>query len=266
MPRLQDGVTGVVTGVATGGAGQRQRILLLPLLPPLPPPQPGLPPLTRLQKPRPPHRRPPPQPLLLLLGRLLLQRLGHLLLQRPQAAQFPAMPKPFSTSTTTTVLITLRQLWSGTTTWRASLRQSARLVSTPTTRKFIPRWYTPHLLIDNSTTGGGGYGQNIGAGASPDAVPALITNEMYNNEIGFFPLPYGQASPDMSQFENWGHFSQIVWQSTTSVGCATVDCSAGGLANTGSGVSPWFTVCNYSPPGKPNSLCWENRCIADQRD
>lgn len=105
------------------------------------------------------------------------------------------------------------------------------------------------VYAHDTATGGGGYGQNIGAGASPDAVPALITNEMYNDEIGFFPLPYGQSQPDMSQFENWGHFSQIVWQSTTSVGCATVDCSGGGLANTGSGVSPWFTVCNYSPPG-----------------
>jgi Cysteine-rich secretory protein family len=79
---------------------------------------------------------------------------------------------------------------------------------------------------------------------------------MYNDEIGFFPLPYGQAQPDMSNFESWGHFSQIVWQSTTSVGCATVNCP-NGLANTGAGVAPWFTVCNYSPPGMPLSpLPW----------
>lgn len=105
------------------------------------------------------------------------------------------------------------------------------------------------VYAHDTESGGGGYGQNIGAGASPDSVPALITNEMYNNEIGFFPQPFGQSAPDMSQFEKWGHFSQIVWKSTTGVGCATVDCSGSGLANTGSGVSPWFTVCNYSPPG-----------------
>ena len=43
--------------------------------------------------------------------------------------------------------------------------------------------------------------------------------------------------------------TQIVWTNTTSVGCATVDCSASGLANTGGNVSPYFTVCNYYPPG-----------------
>lgn len=71
---------------------------------------------------------------------------------------------------------------------------------------------------------------------------------MYDNEIGWYPTPYGNDSPDMTNFEMWGHYSQIVWKSTTSVGCATQYCP-GGLANTGSGVSPYFTVCNYSPPG-----------------
>ena len=71
---------------------------------------------------------------------------------------------------------------------------------------------------------------------------------MYNDEIGWYPLPYG-VEPDMTNFENWGHYSQIMWAGTTGVGCATVDCSSSGLANAGSDVSPWFTVCNYSPAG-----------------
>jgi hypothetical protein len=99
-----------------------------------------------------------------------------------------------------------------------------------TTRKFTHN-NESRFLTDHSQAGGGGYGQNIGAGPAPNAVPAMITNEMYNHEIGFFPLPYGQAQPDMSNFESWGHFSQIVWQSSTNIGCATIDCSAGGLAN-----------------------------------
>ena len=78
----------------------------------------------------------------------------------------------------------------------------------------------------------------------------MITNEMYNDEFGWYPQPWGSDNPDMSNFEHWGHLSQIVWASTTTVGCAWVDCSGGGLANTGGGVQPWFTVCNYGPPGK----------------
>ncbi|KIW92670.1 uncharacterized protein Z519_06517 [Cladophialophora bantiana CBS 173.52] len=102
------------------------------------------------------------------------------------------------------------------------------------------------VYAHDTSTGGGGYGQNIGAGAPPSDIPAMITDEMYNGEINFYPA-YG-VEPDMSNFEKWGHYSQIVWKSTTAVGCATQYCP-NGLANTGGNVSPYFTVCNYSPPG-----------------
>lgn len=122
------------------------------------------------------------------------------------------------------------------------------------------------VYAHETKTGGGGYGkqrrtltsltrehalmypsgQNIGAGAPPNEIPAMITNAMYNDEIGLYP-GYG-GEPDMSNFHKWGHFSQIVWKNTQEVGCATVYCP-GGLANTGSNVSPYFTVCNYKPAG-----------------
>ena len=92
-------------------------------------------------------------------------------------------------------------------------------------------------------------------------MPGLINNDMYNGEINFYPLPYG-VEPDMSNFEEWGHYSQIVWKSTTSVGCYTQYCP-NGLANVGSGVSPYFTVCNYSPPGKYRHAFMIGRTIAD---
>ena len=103
------------------------------------------------------------------------------------------------------------------------------------------------VYAHDTSTGGGGYGQNIGAGSPPSDIPAMITNLMYNNEINYYP-GYG-SEPSMANFHLWGHFSQIVWKSTTSIGCATQYCP-NGLANTGGGVSPYFTVCNYSPPGK----------------
>jgi len=79
----------------------------------------------------------------------------------------------------------------------------------------------------------------------------MITNAMYNGEMPNYP-EYGVDNPDMTNFSKWGHFSQIVWKATTSVGCYTQYCP-NGLANTGSGVSPYFTVCNYSPQGRTAS-------------
>lgn len=85
----------------------------------------------------------------------------------------------------------------------------------------------------------------------------MITELFYNNEISNFDGLYGEATPgninDEAAFDGWGHFTQIVWISTSSVGCATVDCSASGLANTGNSVPPYFTVCNYKPAGTSDS-------------
>jgi hypothetical protein len=73
----------------------------------------------------------------------------------------------------------------------------------------------------------------------------MITNLMYNDEISYYP-GYGTADPDMSQFDKWGHFSQIVWKGTTHVGCWTKLCTKLGNVD---GDSIPFTVCNYGPAG-----------------
>lgn len=103
------------------------------------------------------------------------------------------------------------------------------------------------VYAHDTKTGGGGYGQNIGAGAPPEEVNKMITNQMYNDEMMLYP-GYG-SEPGMDLFERWGHFSQIVWKGTERVGCFTQKCDDG-LANTASNVSPYFTVCNYEPAGK----------------
>ncbi|CAD6590703.1 MAG: hypothetical protein ASARMPREDX12_004638 [Alectoria sarmentosa] len=119
----------------------------------------------------------------------------------------------------------------------------------------------------SKAAGDGDYGQNIGAGIEAGNISALITNMFYNNETEYYPQPYGQEAPDSSAFESWGHFSQIVWSRTSSVGCYTYDCSPAGqpttqdcnasgqpyLANTKcgptGGTPAVFTVCNYYPEG-----------------
>ncbi|KAI4726687.1 PR-1-like protein [Aureobasidium sp. EXF-10728] len=104
------------------------------------------------------------------------------------------------------------------------------------------------VYAHNTTTDGGGYGQNIAAGLTADNITAIVTELFYNSEVGYFKNLYGQAQPDMTNFGNWGHFSQIVWKGTSKVGCATQYCPKG-LANVGPYTPPYFTVCNYGPPG-----------------
>lgn len=91
------------------------------------------------------------------------------------------------------------------------------------------------------------YGQNIGFGIDSDVIDEMITNLMYNDEMMNYEGLYGEADPSMTDFDSWGHFSQIVWLDTTSVGCATVTCDP--LANSGSSLSLPYTVCNYYPAG-----------------
>lgn len=102
------------------------------------------------------------------------------------------------------------------------------------------------VYAHNVDVNGGGYGQNIAAGVSEDNIGSVISDMFYNGEAPLYTY-YG-SEPDMGNFEGWGHFSQIVWKGTTEVACYTQYCP-GGLANTGGGVSPYFTVCNYKGPG-----------------
>lgn len=125
-------------------------------------------------------------------------------------------------------------------TWNSELENCAQILAS--------RCVYKHDTSIQPTTGSvNGYGQNIGYGISAGNIGALLTDMMYNDEMMNFQSYYGQDNPDMSNFDGWGHFSQIVWQGTTSVGCATVVCPT--LGNAGSDEALPFTVCNYGPPG-----------------
>jgi len=112
------------------------------------------------------------------------------------------------------------------------------------------------VFAHNLTPGGGGYGQNIASyGATGDVeslgasamVAGSITDMWYNGEINsYLPSYYGESTPDMSNFDAWGHFSQVVWAGSDTVGCASQYCAANTMF---SGMASWFTVCNYGPAG-----------------
>ncbi|KAH8660229.1 CAP domain-containing protein [Xylariales sp. PMI_506] len=120
-------------------------------------------------------------------------------------------------------------------TWSSSLAETAKQIASSC------------VFAHNTTANGGGYGQNIGAGFPANDMGQFITDGMYNGEVNYYTY-YG-AEPVTSTAGYWAHFSQIVWKKTTAVGCYTYDCSATGVQGVGAGIGPYFSVCNYSPPG-----------------
>lgn len=109
------------------------------------------------------------------------------------------------------------------------------------------------VFAHDLSEGDGNYGQNIAMYASSDdaaldldtAVAQAITDMWYNSELELYP-GYG-SEPSMSDFDGWGHFTQIVWKEQSSLGCAVQKCEPGTME---SGMTAWYTVCNYYPPGK----------------
>lgn len=70
----------------------------------------------------------------------------------------------------------------------------------------------------------------------------------HNGEVNAYPAQdFGKPNPDMSNFEAWGHFSQLVWVGSEQVGCVTQYCDAGTIYPD---FASYFTVCNYFPAGK----------------
>ncbi len=95
--------------------------------------------------------------------------------------------------------------------------------------------------------------ENEKAKSPADLAANTISNQWYNNEIMDFPASdYGKASPSMTNFDKWGHASQVIWKSSTEVGCATYYCQNGTPMFPGDGsmqMSGWYTVCNYKSAG-----------------
>lgn len=86
-------------------------------------------------------------------------------------------------------------------------------------------------------------GQNLDSAASSDGKPALDGKAVLEHWINGKDEA-GSYNPDNPTAS---HFTQVVWKSTTHVGCAVVECNLS-LYNP----SWWpakYVVCNYSPAG-----------------
>jgi len=129
--------------------------------------------------------------------------------------------------------------------WDAQLAQAAM--------KSAKRCTFAHFMNENGLQ----YGQNLALGNPADDIAGIITDQWYS-EINAFSGNYGEAQPDygtnMENFEQWGHFTQVVWKSTTKIGCATWRCKSVASSATDSTPMPAayggdVTYCNYQSPG-----------------
>lgn len=79
---------------------------------------------------------------------------------------------------------------------------------------------------------------------------AGITESWYKGELDKY-LPYvGAADIPREVFHSVGHLTQMLWKSTTKVGCVTVDCGGNmRLSDDTPTDMNKFTVCNYNEPG-----------------
>lgn len=81
----------------------------------------------------------------------------------------------------------------------------------------------------------GPYGENIFWGAGDAWTPVQAANAW----VGEKPY-YDYGSNSCAVGQQCGHYTQIVWSTTTRIGCARVTCVDG------KGI---FMTCNYDPPG-----------------
>lgn len=80
------------------------------------------------------------------------------------------------------------------------------------------------------------------------AIAQAITDMWHNGECMAYPkADYGLDTPNMTDFEVWGHFSQLVWVGSKMVGCKAQYCEPGTMYDN---MGAWFSVCNYFPAGK----------------
>ncbi|KAI9809718.1 MAG: hypothetical protein M1825_000151 [Sarcosagium campestre] len=88
---------------------------------------------------------------------------------------------------------------------------------------------------------GGPFGENLAAGYK-DATSAINAWGDERKDFDFNNEGFGEGT---------GHFTQVVWKSTDSVGCGRKQC------NTDTTPGEFF-VCEYSPPGNVQGLYREN--------
>jgi pathogenesis-related protein 1 len=104
--------------------------------------------------------------------------------------------------------------------------------------------HNPNLQADYKSAGGTtSAGENIAAGEP--TLTIAQANSGWIDEKSIYT--YATNTCDTTGMKECGHYTQIVWKTTTSVGCAIVNCTTNSPFGDG---RPWtFAVCDYAPAG-----------------
>ena len=135
-----------------------------------------------------------------------------------------------------------------------SAHNTIRISATPTPNPALPvltwsntaaataqAWADQCQFKHNPNLGTLKLGENIAA-ATPNSLTTAGVVQNWGSEASFYDYGTNSCAPG----KQCGHYTQIVWRSTTQLGCATARCNQ----NSPIGVTPWqFWVCDYSPPG-----------------
>ncbi|KAK5133672.1 hypothetical protein LTR08_007526 [Meristemomyces frigidus] len=82
---------------------------------------------------------------------------------------------------------------------------------------------------------GGPYGENLASGYDSPA-PAIDAWAREEKEYNYAKAKFSEST---------GHYTQLVWRNTTTVGCGAKQCSNAAS----NGVNGWYVVCEYTPRG-----------------
>jgi len=92
--------------------------------------------------------------------------------------------------------------------------------------------------------GRGNYGENIYANTGSSATPSGVVSSWASEAAN-----YDYANNSCATGKVCGHYTQLVWRATTSVGCAIQSCTANCPFSRCVNGSWNLVVCDYSPPG-----------------
>ncbi|KAF2201852.1 PR-1-like protein [Delitschia confertaspora ATCC 74209] len=119
---------------------------------------------------------------------------------------------------------------NGTNTYRRQHNATA-LKWNETLAEYAEKW-SDRCFFNHSE---GPYGENLASGY-PNGTASIAA---WGDERQSYSFSSGEFS------KKTGHFTQLVWKATTSVGCSRTNCTA-----KGDGTAPgWYVICEYWPRG-----------------